>query len=182
MSDKEIENVKFLKTKRLTIVICGQNALAKSIIVNELLSRQLLPFQIENLVNEKWRIVKIKHSRTPNYSFQLIDSDFELMSSSDLKQHNPTTLTNGQMFQISIDDLRINEDNNENEIESQAIIEIGIDSKLLEYECDLIVYSNTMQKSVYEKLSQNIIPIYIYSIIDNQLNNQVKNLEKKGVV
>ena len=85
-----------------------------------------------------------------------------------------------QSFQIPVDDLRISVDNNSNlnsedssNAENQAIIEIAVDCKLLEYECDLIIYSNTMQKSIYEKLSQNIIPIYIYAIIDNQLSKQV---------
>jgi septin family protein len=171
ISDKEIENIRFLKTKRLTIVICGQNVLAKSVIANELLAKQLLPFQIDNLLDEKWRIIKIKFSRSSNYTFQLIDSDFELMSSSDLKKPLQTNNngTNGG-FHISIDDLRIEDQQN---IENQAIIEIGVDSKLLEYECDIIIYSNTMQKSIFEKLSQNIIPIYIYAIIDNQLDKQV---------
>ena len=57
--------------------------------------------------------------------------------------------------------------------ENQAIIEISIDCKLLENDCDLIIYSNTMQKCIYEKLSQNIIPIYLYAIIDNQINQKV---------
>jgi hypothetical protein len=30
-----------------------------------------------------------------------------------------------------------------------------------------------MQKCNYEKLSQNIIPIYLYAIIDNQINQKV---------
>ena len=60
LSDTEVENIRSLRTKRLTIVICGQNVLAQSIIANELLSKQVLPFQVDNVANEKWRIVKIK--------------------------------------------------------------------------------------------------------------------------
>ena len=62
LSDQQIENIRSLKSKRLTFVICGQNVLAKAIVANELLMKQLLPFQIENYLNEKWRIVKIKVS------------------------------------------------------------------------------------------------------------------------
>jgi hypothetical protein len=102
---------------------------------------------------------------------------------------SPYPYTASSFFQISIDDLRINLDNNNKNVEeedecieeefvdsnaeNQAIIEISIDCKLLENDCDLIIYSNTMQKCIYEKLSQNIIPIYLYAIIDNQINQKV---------
>ena len=53
--------IKSLPQKRICFVILGQNVLAKSVLVNELLSRYLLPFQINsNLNEEKWRIIRIK--------------------------------------------------------------------------------------------------------------------------
>jgi hypothetical protein len=60
LSEQQIDYIRSLKSKRLTFVICGQSVLAKAIVTNELLARQLLPFQLENLSNEKWRIIKIK--------------------------------------------------------------------------------------------------------------------------
>ena len=120
----------------------------------------------------------LKYSRIPNYTFQLVDCDFELMNADNKMSSDSAVPTkqfiNGPqqqpIFEVSINDLRMK--NNKN-AENQAIIEIGIDSKLLEYDCDLILYSNRMQKCIYEKLSQNTIPIYLYAILDNQLSHQV---------
>jgi len=53
--------IKSLQKKRICFVILGQNALAQSILVNELLGRYLLPFEITNKNNdENWRFVRIK--------------------------------------------------------------------------------------------------------------------------
>jgi hypothetical protein len=53
--------IKCLPKKRVCFVVLGQNVLAKSVLVNELLSRYLLPFQINsNLNEEKWRLIRIK--------------------------------------------------------------------------------------------------------------------------
>lgn len=53
--------IKCMKEKKITLVVLGQNVLAKALIVNELLSRYLIPFQINsNLADENWRFIRIK--------------------------------------------------------------------------------------------------------------------------
>lgn len=53
--------IKSLQKKRICFVVLGQNVLAQSILVNELLARYILPFEITNKVSEEnWRFVRIK--------------------------------------------------------------------------------------------------------------------------
>ena len=65
INDLEEMFIKSLQKKRICFVILGQNALAQSILVNELLGRYLLPFEISHkLSQENWRFVRIKVPNT----------------------------------------------------------------------------------------------------------------------
>ena len=61
--------------------------------------------------------------------------------------------------------------------ENHAILEINLDNRLLEQNCEIIIHSKYMPHSQFEKLTQNTIPIYLYGITGNQLNRQVKHIE-----
>lgn len=53
--------IKSLQKKKICFIVFGQNVLAQSILVNEILSMYLLPFQISSKVNEEhWRFIRIK--------------------------------------------------------------------------------------------------------------------------
>lgn len=61
INDLDEKFIKALQKKKICLVILGQNALAQSILVNELLGRYLLPFEINTaLKEENWRFVRIK--------------------------------------------------------------------------------------------------------------------------
>ena len=261
INEKDDKLIKALSTMKICFVIFGQNVLAKSILVNELLSRYLLPFQIRSdLSNEHWRFVKIKYSKLASYTFQLVDSEFELMSSDHMNKkftftssssgssisqslsksfnapqttlskslssksmQTSNSLTNHSLsvspssqsagvgagvgtsfsssssnFTIPIEDLcldkslidarnnlnnaktdlEINEakqklEEAESVAENLAILEVNLDNRLLENNVEILVYSSSMSKSVFEKLTQNMIPIYLYGIIDNKLSEKV---------
>ena len=67
MTESQINYMKSLQENRLGFVIFGQNVLAKSLVVNELLARSLLPYQIENISEEKWRLIRIKVNKIDSY-------------------------------------------------------------------------------------------------------------------
>lgn len=58
--------------------------------------------------------------------------------------------------------------------ENQAILEVTLDLKLLENSVEILVHSKSMNKSILEFLSVDIIPVYIYGIIENKLSEQVR--------
>jgi hypothetical protein len=58
--------------------------------------------------------------------------------------------------------------------ENQAILEINLDHKLLEQNVEILVYSKFMSKSIFDKLMVNVLPIYIYGIIQDKLSEEVK--------
>lgn len=227
--------IKDLPKKRVCFVIMGQNVLAKSVLVNELLSRYLLPFQItSNLIEEKWKFIRIKYAKLNCYTYQLVDSEFELMSPEQVNKKfvfgaastvsgsssrtsstsrssstSPISMSNPLAssptnFCIPVEDLRLDTDlarahdfvdqaTNESELnhlteklkqveslaENQAILEINLDHKLLEQGVEILVYSKQMSKLVFEKLMVNMLPIYVYGIIENKLSEQdIKELNE----
>jgi hypothetical protein len=256
INEKDDKLIKSLSTMKICFVILGQNVLSKSILVNELLSRYLLPFQIRSdLTDEHWRFIKIKYGKLASYTFQLVDSEFELMSSDHMNKKftftsssssssisqslskslnapqttlskslssrsiqtsnsftnqsisiSPNSQTSGAFFSSSssnftipiedlcldkslidarndlnnaktdleIDEARQNLEKAESIAENLAILEINLDNKLLENNVEILVYSSSMSKSIFEKLTQNMIPIYLYGIIDNKLSEKVR--------
>lgn len=160
-----------------------------------------------------------KHGRISGYSYHLVDSDFEVMTSEQLNKKlsftnvikspnvktSPISMSNPLIsststptqsnLTIPIEDLRLDEsivraresfenaaDSGEKEdarekltkaesiAENQAILEITLEHRLLEQNVDMLIYSKSM-KHVFEKLSANIIPVYIYGIIGSKLSD-----------
>jgi hypothetical protein len=226
-----------LPKKKCCFVILGQNVLAKSVVVNELLSRYILPFQItSNLDDENWRLIRIKYGKTHCYTYHLVESDFELMSTEQINKKfsfsqnipsgsskssanmptqaintspisiaNPLLTSQAPNFSIPIEDLRLDNDlvqahrrmsnaRDEAELndlkeklkrcesiaENQAILEINLDHKLLEQNVEILVHSKHMPKSIFDKLMHNILPIYVYGIIESKLSPEVSFRCKKN--
>ena len=172
-------------------------------------------------------MLKFKYGKIPSYSYQLVESDFEIMSSKQLikKSENSSQNTHGLgelssnestspnkttrlinntvelnpfNFTIPIDDIKLDKDfvhaketmkqvNEESEFamakakvedleaiaENQAIFEIHLNHPLLLQNVEIVIYSKHMSKSIFDKLTQNTIPFYLYGIFDNKLTNQV---------
>ena len=57
--------------------------------------------------------------------------------------------------------------------ENQAILEINLDHKLLEQNVEILIYSKLMSKLIFDKLMVNVLPIYVYGIIENKLSEEV---------
>jgi len=66
--------------------------------------------------------------------------------------------------------------------ENHAILEVTLDLKLLENNVEILVHSRSMNKSILEFLLADVIPVYVFGIIDSQLNEQVRNYEKKNML
>ena len=56
--------------------------------------------------------------------------------------------------------------------ENQAILEINLDSGLLQQSVEILVRSDYMSEAVFETLVQNTTPIFVYGITDGQLNEE----------
>lgn len=57
--------------------------------------------------------------------------------------------------------------------ENHAILEVNLDSKLLENNIEILVFSRYMNSSILESLLKNCIPIFLYVIKDNELSKKV---------
>ena len=81
--------------------------------------------------------------------------------------------------QIALEQIKLAESNAEN----QAILEITLDQKLLEQNVEILVHNKSICQSSFDKLIQNSIVIYIYSIIESELNEadvaELTQLDKK---
>jgi hypothetical protein len=166
----------------------------------------------------------VKYGKLHCYTYQLVDSEFELMSteqvnkkfafsnnniqstsqtkprvnSTPIAMSNPTSNSASTHFSIPIEDLRLDSElvkahefvekaRDEAELsdfreklkraesiaENQAILEINLDHKLLEQNVEILVYSKFMSKTIFDKLMVNILPIYIYGIIQDKLSDEV---------
>lgn len=137
-----------------------------------------------------------KHGKITSFSYQLVDSDFEVMTSdSKPNMNNLFTAPSASTFSLSLEDVRIQDsvskakkklDQAESECErqialeqiksaecnaeNQAILEITVDQKLLEQNVEILVHNKSICQSSFDKLIQNSIVIYIYSIIESELN------------
>lgn len=127
--------------------------------------------------------LSLNESTSPNKSARLINSTVEL---------NPFNFT------IPIDDIKLDKDlidaketmeqvNEEAEFamakakvedleaiaENQAIFEIHLNHPLLLQNVEILIYSKHMSKAIFDKLTQNTTPFFLYGIFDNKLTNQV---------
>lgn len=57
--------------------------------------------------------------------------------------------------------------------ENQAILEVTLDVRLLEHNVEVYVYSKYMNKTILDSLSSNIIPVYLYGIMEDKLGEDV---------
>lgn len=57
--------------------------------------------------------------------------------------------------------------------ENHAILEVTLDLKLLENNFEILVHSRSMKKSILECILADVIPVYVYGIIEPQLSDQV---------
>lgn len=57
--------------------------------------------------------------------------------------------------------------------ENQAILEISLDNSLLEENVEILVKSKYMPETIFETLIKDVIPIFLYGITTNQLNEEV---------
>ncbi len=165
--------------------------------------------------------VLLKYGKLHCYTYQLVDSEFELMSteqvnkkfafsnnnvqtkprvnSTPIAMTSPLASHSQTHFSIPVEDLRLDDElvrahefvekaidetelNDSREklkraesiAENQAILEINLDHKLLEQNVEILVYSKFMSKSIFDKLMVNVLPIYIYGIIQDKLSEEVK--------
>jgi hypothetical protein len=56
--------------------------------------------------------------------------------------------------------------------ENQAILEVNLDSCLLQQSVEILVRSDCMSEAVFETLVQNTTPIFLYGITESQLNEE----------
>jgi hypothetical protein len=148
-----------VKNKRFSFVICGNSNMAKAIVANHLLQRQIMPVDMNN---ENWRIIKIKvgdlicnlfvfivflsdknhdllfffsyfqqYGKTSSVALQLLDTDFELMNDTSTN-HSNSILAMNKPLELTSNDL--DELSSGHTADDTTIIEIQLnDSKILEF-------------------------------------------------
>ena len=175
----------------------------------------------------------IKYGKLTSYTLQLVETEFEIMSSDQankkfaftemtppsnlssfgglsyksrelsLEKYNKSKSSHGcgsssSSFQIPLEDLRLENtfieaymafNHAKTEIETtaarikidlaksiaenQAILEISLDNCLLDENVEILVKSKYMPETIFETLIQDVIPIFLYGITTNHLNEEV---------
>jgi dual serine/threonine and tyrosine protein kinase len=131
-----------------------------------------LPYDLVSYLNDNWRLIRIRYGKFINLAYHLIDSEFELMS----LKHAEDANNNNHTTTIQLDDLRLNNElNNEDSIDNSAIVDLTIQSKVLESNVEIIVHTENVPSRSFDNLTQNKTKILIYGIYDDKLNEKELN-------
>ena len=57
--------------------------------------------------------------------------------------------------------------------ENHAILEVTLDLKLLENNVEILMHSRSMNPSILDTLLADVIPVYVYAIIESRMSPQV---------
>ncbi len=149
------------------MVILGQTNYAKAFIVNEIFGKTILPpVDYENEA-VKWRSVRFKYGDKSNIAFELPGS-YELVDN--LAAYNQSWQT------IPQEDLEINVSEKEDLAKWSAGLEVKLCHPLLKDGGQIWVSpcnANTTLQEIYQGCTEDIVPIFIYSIVEESFSEKV---------
>ena len=151
-----------------TVIVFGQNAYAKSRIVNELFNNKLFP-PLENNSDMKLRMVRILHGKTNTVRLTMPD-DYDLMEN--LEAYN------GPWKTIPLADLELSDDSKNDGANGLAVLEVTQDHPMLRYCRSQVIVSPSRQSTdqfedILKQCTDNSTPIYIYAFANNFLSEEV---------
>ncbi|XP_050411841.1 dual serine/threonine and tyrosine protein kinase [Patella vulgata] len=158
LKEEETEVLSLIE-KPQTIVVLGQTPYAKSRLINELFSMQILP-PLDN--NIQYRMVKFKHGETQTVSLALPD-DYDLVDN--LEAYN------GPWKTIPRQDLELYESRKDDIAKDSAVLEVSLNHPLLRFGTTLLM-SSSKHETAEECLKgcvQDVTPVIIYGFVTEQL-------------
>ncbi|XP_074645327.1 dual serine/threonine and tyrosine protein kinase-like isoform X6 [Tubulanus polymorphus] len=159
--EEEIENI---INQPQCIVVLGQTSNAKANIINDLFSQTILPL-VEDHEEVTWRMVRFKYGNQNNLSLSLPGS-YELVDN--LAAYNQSWRT------VPIADLKISDDDTKDVAHGRATLEVTLNHPLLKDGTQVVMspcrmdYEGTIEQ-VYQKCTEDVLPILIYAIGADQL-------------
>jgi receptor-interacting serine/threonine-protein kinase 5 len=184
LSKSDQEYIDCLSPRPLALIICSQTYNGKARFVNEFLTDSLLPESPIVKKDDIVRMIRIKHHPTTGASLN-VSGSFELVGNNGVQQSlSWSTVVYDDIIVNSETDYRPSsnddDDDDDDEDDETASLEIRKPLDFLGNDLQIII-TPTNQKldltQVYSQITENIVPIFIYIIDQENLSeNDIEEL------
>ena len=175
LSSEEEFEISSLTKKPPCFLIYGTNNACKACIANSILGSPILPVLWDNRSENAWRTVRLKHGIKKSTSLNLPGS-YELVDIDNLISQNKSWDT---LPVIDLQRQGFNQDGTPDKAKEAAVLEVNVRSPVLD-EGAIVTVLETQNvqctlKQQYNRYSSDMLPIVIYAVHNDMLDQQVIN-------